>query len=123
VHQTDLVPGRLPEPRDEYVVLEEAPRRRKERKRAKGGEVYVSGRESLYQRDEDRPGGPTDLSSLGIVSLIPISWFIGFLNLSQLRVLVNVGRTRNLRREGTGRPPGGHFLVVGSCQLLRRHRL
>jgi hypothetical protein len=48
---------RIPERRDEYDVLEVAPWRREER-RAKGGDrrretVYVTGRGSLYEKDEE----------------------------------------------------------------------
>ena len=48
---------RIPERRDEYDVLEVAPRRCEER-RTKGGDrrretVYVTGRGSLYEKDEE----------------------------------------------------------------------
>jgi hypothetical protein len=48
---------RIPERRDEYDVLEVAPRKREER-RAEGGDwrremVYVTGRGSLYEKDEE----------------------------------------------------------------------
>jgi len=55
------VPDRRPSPdrRDGYEVMEVAPRRREERRRAEDGDrrrdaVYVSGRGSLHEKDEKR---------------------------------------------------------------------
>jgi hypothetical protein len=55
--RTCHVPDRRLLPRDEYEVVEVAPRRREERRAAEGGDrrqdtVYVSGRGSLHEKDE-----------------------------------------------------------------------